>query len=418
MTVVLKPGYAPIEQYLSKGSQGPWTDVYAAAATLYRILTGTVPEESMQRALKDELASPSKLGVTMPQPAETALMFALAVEPEQRTRDVATLKAGLLSRSPKGTRQPALAPTATPTAKPANKEKPKTSPLAFPLIVAAVIFVIAVVAIFSTLQPSGSSSPSTGSGAVTANDQAESPAGFGTVTTNEQSALPPIEKVGERVEFGTWRDKPITWRVLAIEGGKALVISEDILTVRQYDDLGVSAFDEVDWESASATWAESDIRAWLNSEFLDTVFTGEEQKAIDLTPISNPDNPEYGTEGGVETEDRVFLLSIDEANRYFSNSSDRIANITMTDEDIQYILRINKDYWGNNQESLTDYESTLRSDYLAQSKARWWWLRSPGLGGLDGLNAAYVYGGGGDVNVVGDYVYIFGGVRPALWLNL
>jgi hypothetical protein len=228
------------------------------------------------------------------------------------------------------------------------------------------------------------------------------------------STAPPIESVGERVEFGTWRDKPITWQVLAIEDGRALLISEDILTVRQYDDLGASSSDEIDWETASTTWAESDIRAWLNDEFLDATFTGEEQEAIDLAPISNPDNSDYGTEGGPDTEDKVFLLSIDEANRYFSDKSDRIANLTVTEEDIQYSLRISKDYWGYDQEELTTYESELRSDYLAQSKAYWWWLRSPGD---YGLHAAGVYSDGG-VGVAGSNVYHGVGVRPALWLNL
>jgi serine/threonine protein kinase len=613
MTVVLKPGYAPTEQYLSKGSQGPWTDVYATAATLYRILTGTVPEESMQRALRDSLVPPSDLVADLPPKAERALLAALVVKPELRTQDIAALKAGLVG-SPKVARQPApaaepatvasatappppaAAPAAMPTPTPADGEKSNAPAVALTVIVVAIIAV--VVLFIALLQPSGSSAlpsiesvgqrvefgtwngepitwrvlaiedgralviseyvleqrpyndgeeknaeitweestlrqylngeflqasfsvdeqsyivtvtnenpdnPASGTdggnatkdrafllsieeaekyftgnsdrvaddlqgqalwwllrspgtagvyaarvnsdGAVdiggygvrvvdgvrpalwlnlAADDQAAlstPPTGSNTMAANDQAEPPSTERVGERVEFGTWRDEPITWRVLAVEDGRALVISEDILTVLRYDDLDADTSYEIGGDLASAIWAESDIRAWLNDEFLNTAFTKEEQRAIDLALISNPDNPEYGSGGGVDTEDKVFLLSIDEANRYFSDNSDRIANITMTEEDIQYRLR-DANYWGYNKRQLADYESTLRSDYLGQSKARWWWLRScsglvfgativdeDGRVSADGISIAI------GVNFYGDDTG--GGVRPALWLNL
>jgi hypothetical protein len=304
-----------------------------------------------------------------------------------------------------------------------SKKKSKALPIAIATLALVVIAVVAfgIPRLFSSkalsneatdltaspIKDFGSAPPLIENVTENANDQTE-------LSSNGNVGLtvPFAQSVGERVEFGTWRDKPITWKVLAIEDDRALVISEDILTVRQYDDLGASSSDDIDWDIASTTWAESDIRAWLNSEFLNTAFAREEQKVIVLTPITNSDNPKYGTEGGPDTEDKVFLLSIDEANRYFSNDSDRIANITMTDEDIQYSLRIRKDYWGYDQEELTTYESALRNDYLAQSKALWWWLRSPGR---SGLYAADVYS---HVYVDGFDVYGDGGVRPALWLNL
>ena len=54
--------------------QGPWSDVYAVGATIYKMLTGTVPEESMERAAKDTLKPPSRMGIKLPNNGEIAIM--------------------------------------------------------------------------------------------------------------------------------------------------------------------------------------------------------------------------------------------------------------------------------------------------------------------------------------------------------
>lgn len=84
LSIILKPGYAPEEQYRSKGVQGAWTDIYATAATLYRMITGQLPPESMDRLNKDELIPPSKLGVAIASNVENAILKALAVRAENR----------------------------------------------------------------------------------------------------------------------------------------------------------------------------------------------------------------------------------------------------------------------------------------------------------------------------------------------
>ena len=96
LSVVLKPGYAPEEQYRSKGQQGSWTDVYAMCATIYKCITGITPDESMQRVFEDELKAPSVLGVSIPANQETALMQGLSVKSSDRIQTMDALRKAFL----------------------------------------------------------------------------------------------------------------------------------------------------------------------------------------------------------------------------------------------------------------------------------------------------------------------------------
>ncbi|MBE5932148.1 MAG: PASTA domain-containing protein [Lachnospiraceae bacterium] len=87
LAVMLKPGYSPEEQYRSGGDQGPWTDVYAVAATFYKMITGVTPEDAMDRGLNDKLKEPSKLGVKLGKNTENSIMNALNVKIEGRTQN-------------------------------------------------------------------------------------------------------------------------------------------------------------------------------------------------------------------------------------------------------------------------------------------------------------------------------------------
>jgi serine/threonine protein kinase len=84
LSVILKEGYAPPEQYSSKGNQGPWTDVYATAATMYRAITSKVPPPSLDRREADELEVPARMGVPLAPGAEHALMKGLAIRVADR----------------------------------------------------------------------------------------------------------------------------------------------------------------------------------------------------------------------------------------------------------------------------------------------------------------------------------------------
>lgn len=85
LSVIVKMGFAPPEQYQSKGNQGPWTDVYALAASMYKMITGIDPQDSMERQANDELKPPSKLGTKISPGMENALMNAMQLEISDRT---------------------------------------------------------------------------------------------------------------------------------------------------------------------------------------------------------------------------------------------------------------------------------------------------------------------------------------------
>ncbi len=85
MSVVLKPGYSPEEQYRSRGNQGPWTDIYAISATLYRLITGVVPIDAQERKNSENvLKKPSELGIDIPENIEIAIMNGMNIYAENR----------------------------------------------------------------------------------------------------------------------------------------------------------------------------------------------------------------------------------------------------------------------------------------------------------------------------------------------
>lgn len=99
LTVILKPGYAPVEQYVEQdakvSNQGPWTDIYALGATIYKMLTGVKPVESMNRKIRDDLKPPKELEPSVPQYLNDAVMRAMAVEPHLRFQTVGEFEAVL-----------------------------------------------------------------------------------------------------------------------------------------------------------------------------------------------------------------------------------------------------------------------------------------------------------------------------------
>ena len=195
---------------------------------------------------------------------------------------------------------------------------------------------------------------------------------------------------GDCVEFGSYYQEnssektPIEWLVLKKIDARVLLISRYALDCQKYHH-----------EKADMTWENCGLRKWLNGEFLKKAFTASEQEKIVTTKIENDNNPKYGTSGGNSTEDRVFCLSLAEAESLFNDNTPRKCVPTP--------YAVEKGVEGDSRE-------------LIEGRACcYWWLRSPGK---HQIYASFVFadgalGPGGSI-VNGD----INAVRPALWVNL
>ena len=204
--------------------------------------------------------------------------------------------------------------------------------------------------------------------------------------------------VGNYVTFGTYPqtsvasdETPIEWLILARDGNKALLLSRYGI-----DTLSYNA------QSTSITWEKCTLRAWLNKYFINRAFTAAEQSAILVTNVDNSSSQgyiEWNTSGGSNTQDKIFLLSYAEANKYLGvtyNDSNTKSRVAPTAYAILHRA------WTSNDYKTTDGEA-----------AGYWWLRSPGY--LQS-SAAYVLNDGSLCS--SDVRAGRGSVRPALWVNI
>ena len=165
-------------------------------------------------------------------------------------------------------------------------------------------------------------------------------------------------QIGDKIRFGRYE-----WRVLDIQNDMALIITDEIIEQRAYHD----AYKEI-------TWADCALRKYLNGTFYET-FDKVDQYKIVMVTNKNLNNQWYGTEGGADTLDLIFILSLEEVCKYFGDSRSLLQN--------------------------------------------------PGINQRF-LKAAYIFGTDGNIGIQGNNVLkgnisdgkCTGGVRPALWLKL
>ena len=126
LSVMLKPGYAPEEQYRSKGEQGPWTDVYALCATIYRCITGVTPDDAAQRVFSDDLKAPSALGASITPAQERALLKGMALYRKDRWQSVDELLNAMQNMQPEADEDCTVyVPAARAVARAVEPETPK-----------------------------------------------------------------------------------------------------------------------------------------------------------------------------------------------------------------------------------------------------------------------------------------------------
>ena len=436
LSIVLKPGYAPPEQYQTHGVQGPWTDIYALCATMYKCITGENPPDAIDRLVDDHLKKISAFGIPVLPQIEEAIIKGMSVAAKDRYQNVGDfcedLYGGSEERSVLGAEE-SQSQVETESAEQSVEDKADMLKDEVPQEKYSTTEAV--------LESEDLISKELSENAGLTSEENETEAGIEPETNNagdkvpeqilekERDSITPEKeglsdnrgkeetkkvqkknkyflpiigmlillgitgffvynkseyKVGKTIEFGNYpqdkdgTEKPIEWIVMKKEGNQVLLLSKYVLDAKPYNK-----------ELEDVTWETSDIRQWLNNEFYTTAFNKAEKAKIQTSLIKNEDNSKYGTNGGNDTEDKVFLLSEKETETLFSNKEERIAKAT-------------------------EY-ATKSGVYVNEEKAACWWLRSPGYKSDNAAEVDYdgwVYRHGYDVDGNHD------GVRPALHLNL
>ena len=438
LTVILKPGYAPPEQYQTHGVQGPWTDIYALCATIYKCLTGITPPDAIARVMDDKFKGPDQLDGKLSPDIKKILWKGMNIFPEERYQDIGEFGEDVYDAlfipeqnkkldldneknidedldSPDKDNESvlkddkiegAVKKTSIP-----KKEKRK-SPIKKVLVIIVCLLLAGGIKYYSTGNEQEISTAK--------KDLVENPKivkdtsveggkkvtwdciWFGSYpqtkivsSSKENDLYSTLETANgwdknndiiigkekyHRAKKCYFKYEPIKWRVIKCENGEALLLSDIVLDKQKYNK-----------RLKKVTWEKSTLRKWLNKKFMNRAFSSSEQEAIRTTKVINEDNYYYKTDGGNDTLDKIYLLSLSE-----------------TDEEKE--TEEAKEY------GFTDsYGMTIKySNYADLDDYQYWWLRTPGE---KNISAAAVdmsgkaYGGGGESDMEL-------GIRPVLHLNL
>lgn len=432
LTVILKPGYAPPEQYQTHGVQGPWTDIYALCATIYKCLTGITPPDAIARVMDDKFKEPDQLDGKLSPDIKKILWKGMNIFPEERYQDIVEFGEDVCDAlfipeenkkldldneknidedldSPDKDNESvlkddkiegAVKKTSIP-----KKEKRK-SPVKKVLVIIVCLLLAGGIKYYSTGNEQEISTAK--------KDLVENPKivkdtsveggkkvtwdciWFGSYpqtkivsSSKENDLYSTLETANgwdknndiiigkekyHRAKKSYFKYEPIKWRVIKCENGEALLLSDIVLDKQKYNK-----------RLKKVTWEKSTLRKWLNKKFMNRAFSSSEQEAIRTTKVINEDNYYYKTDGGNDTLDKIYLLSLSE-----------------TDEEKGY--------------GFTDsYGMTIKySNYADLDDYQYWWLRTPGeknisAAAVDMFGEAYVGGGESDMEL---------GIRPVLHLNL
>ena len=228
------------------------------------------------------------------------------------------------------------------------------------------------------------------------------------------SALPDAVVPGDTITFGHYEQdndtsngpEAITWKVLDVQDGKALVISEKILArVRhRYVEDGHGA----------VTWETSRVRQWLSEDFFDAAFSDEEKTAVYLTNVKSEPNPDYtDTDPGKETQDYEFVLGLEQYDAYFADDGDLFDAIAPYTE----VARVGNPYAKDELVRTAKYypmNNAVRGN--ADGSAGWWWLRTVGQDYAADGNFMMRVDAAGKADGVGSDADC--GVRPAMWVDI
>ena len=499
ISVVLKAGYAPEEQYRAKGKQGPWTDIYALCVTIYKCITGITPDDALERLVDDQIKWPSELGYPITVEQENVLKKGMSVIAKDRFQSLGELIAALnvkkdsdkihqaeigsvnKERSDKGLEKQEeiqLEKTVYDTADDSDKtvyesgneseatvyeepagfgqlenggdnkahekrpqepvnesdsasdeadirkniwggpgpdpkyiqyEKPKRNWKAIAKKILVGYFAVVVIAgllisvgfIINEIVKASNKAKvppqDTQESAITEPAEDE----YAEVVT-EETAQPTTDEVpaedvikeeeteielngpyetGDTIVFGKYEQdgdlsndkESIEWIVLDVKDNKILVISQYALADKKYQE-----------GDGPSTWEASSLRAWLNSTFIEDAFSEKERgKILDSSVPADP-NPDYETDPGSNTTDKVFILSIQELEQYLSSDEERICIAAKGSKVVNFDGKC------------------------------FWWARNPGHSQL----FAVLVGSDGKFSEYGYFAIDKHAVRPAMWIEI